>query len=121
MSIDQARKARCGKIIHSAATAAGAAGAGLAQLPCSDSAVITPVQLAMTISLGREFGIELTESSASAMALSYAGTQIGRIVSQILVGWIPGIGNAINAATAAALTEALGWSIANEFADRATR
>ena len=64
---------RDGRKSSTRTAAAGAAGAGLAQLPCSDNAVITPVQLAMTISLGREFGIELTESSASAMALSFAG------------------------------------------------
>jgi len=33
----------------------------------------------------------------------------------VAVGWIPGIGNAINAATAGALTEALGWLLAKEF------
>ncbi len=35
--------------------------------------------------------------------------------SQVLVGWIPGIGNAVNASTAAALTEGIGWAMANEF------
>jgi uncharacterized protein (DUF697 family) len=27
-----------------------------------------------------------------------------------MLGWLPGLGNAINAATAAALTEAIGWA-----------
>ena len=45
------------------------------------------------------------------------GATVGRTVSQILIGWIPGIGNAINATTAAGLTEAIGWKIANEFDD----
>ena len=35
--------------------------------------------------------------------------------SQVLVGWIPGIGNAINATTAAGITEAMGWLLAKEF------
>jgi uncharacterized protein (DUF697 family) len=37
-------------------------------------------------------------------------------LSQALVGWIPGVGNAINAATAAALTEAIGWAADGYFA-----
>ncbi len=36
-------------------------------------------------------------------------TTAGRTASQILIGWIPGWGNAFNAATAASLTEAVGW------------
>jgi uncharacterized protein (DUF697 family) len=32
------------------------------------------------------------------------------------VGWLPGFGNAINAATAAALTEAIGWAAEEYFA-----
>ncbi|MBS4879931.1 MAG: hypothetical protein KH138_06445 [Firmicutes bacterium] len=40
---------------------------------------------------------------------------IGRGISQTLVGWIPGLGNAINAGTAAGLTEAIGWILADDF------
>jgi uncharacterized protein (DUF697 family) len=40
---------------------------------------------------------------------------VGRAASEFLVGWIPVAGNAINATTAAAITEFLGWVIANEF------
>lgn len=41
---------------------------------------------------------------------------IGRLVSQALLGWLPGIGNAINASKAFTLTETIGWTIANNFA-----
>lgn len=105
----------CNAIIHTASAAAGAAGAGLAQIPGSDNAVITPIQLTMTISLGKVFGIELEDSAAKAALASAAAGMIGRTMSQVLVGWIPGIGNIINAATAAGLTEAIGWILANEF------
>ena len=43
---------------------------------------------------------------------------MGRAVSQVLVGWIPFVGNAINASTAAALTESVGWLLAKEFASQ---
>ena len=38
-----------------------------------------------------------------------------RLASQFLVGWIPGLGNAVNAATAAGITETLGWKVADKF------
>lgn len=85
MTADQ--RSKCHAIIHTASASAAAVGAGLAQLPGSDNAAITPIQLAMT-------------------------------VSQVLVGWIPGLGNAINASTAAALTESVGWLLAKEFASQ---
>ena len=112
------QKAKCHAIIHSASASAAAVGAGLAQIPCSDNAVITPIQLTMTISLGRVFGLELTESAARAAVASVAAATVGRTVSQILIGWIPIAGNLVNAGTAATVTEALGWLLAEEFASQ---
>lgn len=117
--INAEQRAKCHAIIHSASASAGAVGAGLAQIPGSDNAVIVPIQIGMTIGLGRVFGIELSESAAKAAVASAAGTTVGRCISQVLVGWIPGVGNAINAGTAAALTESLGWMLAEDFARRA--
>ena len=112
---------KCSAIIHTASVAAGGVGAGLAQLPCSDNALITPIQLTMTISLGQVFNLDIDESAAKATVASMAGATIGRAISQCFVGWIPGIGNAINASTAAAVTEALGWLIAEDFGKREQR
>ena len=92
-------------------------GAGLAQIPCSDNAVITPIQLVMTVSLGRVFGIELTDSAARAAIASAAAATVGRTASQLLLGWIPIAGNIINAGTAATITEAIGWLLAADFAN----
>ena len=113
MTADQ--RSKCHAIIHTASASAAAIGAGLAQLPGSDNAAITPIQLAMTVSLGAVFGIQLTQSAAAALA-SFAASTVGRAASQLLVGWIPFVGNAINASTAAALTESVGWLLAKEFA-----
>ena len=70
----------------------------------------------MTISLGHVFGKSLTESTALATIGTMTTTTVGRAISQALVGWIPGVGNAVNAVTAASITEALGWLPAEEFA-----
>ena len=112
------QKAKCHAIIHSASASAAAVGAGLAQIPCSDNAVITPIQLTMTISLGRVFGLELTESAAGAAVASAAASTVGRTASQVLIGWIPVAGNIINAGTAATITEAIGWLLAEGFASQ---
>lgn len=114
--ITSEQQAKCHAIIHGASAAAAGVGAGLAQLPCSDSLVIVPIQVTMTIGLGRVFGIELTESAAKAAVAAGAGTTVGRMLAQVLVGWIPGWGNALNATTAASVTEALGWMLAEDFA-----
>lgn len=119
MTSDQ--KSKCNAIIHTASVAAAGAGAGLAQIPGSDNAVITPIQLTMTISLGKVFDIDLSESAAKAALGSVAASTIGRTVSQVLLGWIPGIGNAINATTAAGLTEAMGWALADDFSKQYER
>lgn len=116
MTADQ--RGKCHAIIHTASASAAAVGAGLAQLPGSDNAAITPIQLAMTVSLGAVFGIQLTQSAAAAALASVAAATVGRAVSQVLVGWIPFVGNAINASTAAALTESVGWLLAKEFASQ---
>lgn len=108
----------CNGVIHAASVAAGAIGAGLAQIPCSDNALITPIQLTMTVSLGKIFGLHLDESAAKATVASAAACTVGRAASQVLVGWLPVVGNTVNAGTAAAVTETIGWILANEFAEK---
>ena len=105
----------CNGIIHTASAAAAAVGAGLAQIPTSDNLIITPIQLGMAISLGKVFGITLDQSAAKAAVASAAAATVGRAASQVFTGWFLGVGNIINAATAASLTETVGWIMASEF------
>ena len=115
------QKMECNAIIHSASGAAAAVGAGLAQIPLSDSVAISAIQTAMTISLGEVFGLDISESSAKGLGTSGVARTLGRAVAAVLAGWIPGVGNAINAGTAGLLTETLGWAIAAEFEKRSQR
>ena len=57
---------KCHIAIHSATTAAAAAGA--IPIPMSDAIPITAAQAAMIISLGKIFGISLSQSSAKTIA-----------------------------------------------------
>ena len=109
------QKNQCHAIIHTATAACTAVGGGMAQIPFSDAVPITAAQVTMVIGLGKVFGKSITETGAKALITGIAGPAIGRLVSQVLVGWIPGIGNAINATTAAGLTELIGWTVAKQF------
>ena len=81
---------------------------GLAQIPGSDSAVIVPLQTAMIVGIGSEHSVKITKGAAADLLLTFSATMAGRTLSQFLVGWVPGYGNALNAATAFSLTEAIG-------------
>lgn len=111
---DSEKKA-CHGIIHTNAVAAGGIAAGLAQIPGVDNAPLAALEVEMTIALGKVFGISITKSGAASVLAGVTGTVVGRGISQVLVGWIPGIGNAINAGTAASVVEGIGWSVAKTF------
>lgn len=86
---------KCHVVIHSAATACGGVGTGLAQIPLSDNAVIVPIQVGMILSLGKIFDLNITESTAKSIIASAGASIAGRAVTQVLWGWVPGLGNAI--------------------------
>lgn len=115
--LTEEQRSKCEFIIHGASVAAGGVGTGLAQLPVIDTAVITPIQIGMITSLGAVFDIRVTEGMAKGIITSMGAAVVGRGVSQLLLGWIPGLGNAINTATAAGLTEAIGWAAVKHFSD----
>jgi len=102
-------------IIHSASVTAGGIGAGLAQLPGSDMPVLMALQTAMIVAIGHEHGCEITKTHAKSLLLTLPAGYGGRAISQFLIGWIPGFGNAINASTAATITEAIGWAADSYF------
>jgi len=97
-------------IIHTASVTAGGIGAGLAQLPGSDMPALMALQTAMIVTIGHEHGCEITKSHAKSLLLTFPAGYGGRALSQFLVGWIPGYGNAVNASTAVAITETIGWT-----------
>lgn len=115
VSIPEDIKKKCHAIIHAAAASAGAVGTGMAQIPLADNAVITPIQIAMIVSVGAVFDIRITESAAKGILATCATSIAGRGLSQLLWGWIPVLGNAINTATATGITEAIGWVAVKHF------
>lgn len=110
---------KCNIAIHTAGAAAAAIGGGLAQIPGSDNVPLVAVQITMAVTLGNIFDIQVSETAGRGMVMtalaSMTGPVIARVVSQIIVGWVPGAGNAVNASTALAITEAVGWILVWEF------
>jgi uncharacterized protein (DUF697 family) len=98
------KRGRALTAIHSAASAAFAAGA--IPLPFSDALVITPVQVGLIASLAIIYG-----EPAEALKTAFAPLllqEVGVLTVAGLSKWIPGLGSLIQAAVASALTEALG-------------
>jgi len=93
LSLTVSERAKCHGIIHSVSVAAGGVGAGLAQIPTSDTYIITPAQIGMIISLGKVFDMDITNSGAKSILTGIGASYGGRFASQVLVGWIPGVGN----------------------------
>lgn len=79
-------------------------------MPGSDSVAIIPLQTAMITAIGQEHGVSMSKGVAADLLLTFSATVAGRTASQYLVGWLPVYGNILNATTAAAITEAIGWA-----------
>ena len=100
--------------VHKFSTAAGIAAAS--PIPFSDAALLVPIQIAMVARITAVFGIELSKSVITGLVSSTIGsagaTFVGRSFVSGVLKLIPGVGTvtggAISAATAVALTEALG-------------
>ena len=97
-------------IIHGASVASAGVAAGLAQVPLVDIPAIMAVQIPMVIAIGKEHGATVGPLDAEVLIGTVAARTLGVAISRQLIGWIPGFGNAIKAATAAGITEALGWA-----------
>ena len=113
MTGDQITK--CNVAIHTASVASGAAGA--IPIPVSDAIPITAAQVTMVIALGKIFDQELSDSAAKGLIGAAASTFVGRS----LIKLIPVAGWAASAAVAAGVTEAIGWTIAVDFANNARK
>jgi uncharacterized protein (DUF697 family) len=110
---------KCRRIIHSTALIGALVASGLAQIPASDNAILVPLEIIMVIRLGSVLQVRLRHSYRTSLILTTAATMIGRGVSEFLVGWIPVLGNLLDALTAFAVIEILGWVVAREFKNQA--
>ncbi len=110
-------KRQCGIAIHAASIVAF--GAGAVPLPLPDSVPICGAQTTMIVALGKVFDVSLSESAAKSIATIGLTRETGRKIVSKAIKIIPGVGQTagtvICAATAAVLTELLGWIVADDF------
>lgn len=104
------KKKMTGMVIHGFAVAHAATAALLAQTLVGDEAVLTALTVAMIIAVAKMNGADWD----TGMALAFLGIFIGGYVGirgvTFLIKWLPGIGNAVNAAVTLTTTEVLGWA-----------
>jgi len=99
-----------------ATAAASASAMGAVPIPFSDAAAIVPIQIGMLASISATFGLSIDQSFLSTLLGSILGgagaTFTGRVVVAGLLKMLPGagslVGGTIAAATAGAITTALG-------------
>jgi uncharacterized protein (DUF697 family) len=103
------KKEKAGKIIHTAAIAAAAAGA--IPIPFSDAIIITPIQLGMVAGLAINYGMPY--KAIETMIGPVIAEELGVLTAGELTKLIPVIGSVIQATVAFALTEALGHIVKN--------
>ncbi|PUD56811.1 hypothetical protein C2R57_01120 [Helicobacter pylori] len=107
----QAMIEECKTIIHVASGAAGAAGAS--PIPFSDAFVIVPIQAGMIYEMNDAFGMDLEESVAASLITGLLGvTAIGQGARAFvnMIKFVPGLGSVAGVATAAAITEGIGFA-----------
>lgn len=111
-------RAKIRTIIHGAAVSAAGVGAVGAQALGGDTAVITPIQMSMIVAIAQVHGRPATDTVAADLILQFGVAKAGRFASQLMVGWMPLLGNAANATTAFALTQAIGWAADAHFSSK---
>ncbi|GHQ13245.1 hypothetical protein JP0058_08890 [Helicobacter pylori] len=96
-------------IIHVAAGAAG-----LIPIPFSDTLAIAPIQAGMIYKMNDAFGVKMKDSVAASLIAGLLGVtavvQVGRTLVNGLLKFIPVVESAAGGATAAVITEGIGFA-----------
>lgn len=106
------KKKAANKIIGASAAAAAAAAA--IPFPFADSAVLIPIQVAMTGKIISIYGVSAFASISGAIVGDVLISQMGRSLVKALLSWIPVLNAAslvVNAAVASSITSALGFAV----------
>ncbi|GAA7516558.1 hypothetical protein JP0011_04580 [Helicobacter pylori] len=96
-------------IIHVAVGAAG-----LIPIPFSDALAIAPIQAGMIYKMNDAFGVKMKDSIATSLITGLLGVtavaQVGRTLVNGLLKFIPVVGSVAGGATAAVITEGIGFA-----------
>ena len=104
------KKKMTGMMIHGFAVAHAVTAALLAQTLVGDEAALTALTVALIIAVAKMNGADWDTGMALAFLGIFIGGYVGVRGATFLIKWIPGIGNAANAAVTLTTTEVLGWA-----------
>jgi len=107
--LDQERKAKATKIIDDIAQTAATLTAVFSQIPGMGVATLTKLYLEMLAKIAALFNQELESQAARSLVLTGCNRYATAIFQKSVLGWIPLIGNAVNAKMTYDLTKNIGW------------
>lgn len=88
--------------------------AGLIPIPFSDALAIAPIQAGMIYKMNDAFGVKMKDSIATSLITGLLGVtavaQVGRTLVNGLLKFIPVVGSVAGGATAAVITEGIGFA-----------
>ncbi|MGF7437033.1 DUF697 domain-containing protein [Lentilactobacillus senioris] len=103
--------------IHTAATAA--AGVAITPIPFADAALLIPIQTVMITRIYHAYGQKVSSGAIKGVLTATTASSVGKSVVGNAFKLIPGVGTVtgamITGSTAVAVTEGLGFAIANAF------
>ncbi|MDD5227288.1 MAG: hypothetical protein PHN45_02830 [Methylococcales bacterium] len=114
---EEKRKVMATKIIDDIATTAATTTAIFSQVPGMGIATLTKLYLDMAKNLAALFNQELESQAARTLVVAACERYASAIFNKSVLGWIPLIGNAINAKITFTLTQDVGWFLYNHFSE----
>lgn len=97
-------------LIHGFAAAHGGTAFTLSQIPFADTAALTAETIAMVALIVKNCGASWKQATIEAFAAQQLARFVGVEVAKNGYKYIPLYGNAANAVTSIAITEAIGWA-----------
>lgn len=113
--INQTKEDRAKKVIRNYSLSAAAV--AVEPIPIVDSILLAPVQIAMVIHLGRIYGVKITKSVAGGLVSTIGLSFLGNELFLILVGFFPGVKQALGPSIAFSLTWTSGLIVNELFAN----
>jgi len=112
---EEERKVKATKIIDDVAKTAATATAVFSQIPGMGAATLTKLYLEMAKNIAALFNRELESQAARTLVLTGCKRYAKAIFEKSVLGWIPLVGNAINAKITFDLTKKIGWFLYDHF------
>lgn len=112
---EEERRIQATKIIDDVAATAATMTAVFSQIPGMGVATLTKLYLDMAKKIAALFNQDMELQAARTLVLDACERNAKAIVNKSILGWIPLMGNAINAKITFDLTKKVGWFIYDHF------